>query len=252
MSCSPKVYIPDQVPVPLVDRKSEAQLNVYGSMEQFGGWGLNGHYAVTNHLFITGGYFTEKQSNINSNTFDKIQGGPFRYHFYEGGAGYYYAAPSHLRFGSFLTSGNGDVDASFPVRSFFRTKIPQQYDVSARFGRFSGTVYVGRGGNICEVGMALRFSYMHFYEYHFAQYFIANPSDRLYDDNQMKDNLFVEPAFTLNVGYKPVKFSLQLGFSIPANGQPEYEPYYPFIMTAGCYVKLFADGKKWPQFKESD
>src|SRR5690348_11147547 len=82
-SCSPKMYVPDMVQIPLAEKQGELKVTGYLSPEHFGGWGFNGQYTITNHLFVTAQHFQEQRYNIDAD------GTKYKYNFTEAGAGYY-------------------------------------------------------------------------------------------------------------------------------------------------------------------
>lgn len=240
-SCSPKTYIPDAVQVPLITRQSELELSPYFCMEQFGGFGITGHYALTDHLFICGSYLNEKTSGTASSA---ISNNIFRYNFADAGAGYYHADSSHLRYGISGGFGKGSVIADYQDYNFFSTS--GRYDINARFSRFSSTFYVGRAARVCEIGVAMRLSYITYDLYHFARTNSFTAED--FNDNSLPGNLLIEPALKMNLGYKFMKFTFQAGFSVPTGSEPGYQPYNRLVLSTGVYLKLFSDGGKWPEF----
>lgn len=235
------------VQIPLAEKKSELKVDGYLSPEHFGGWGFNGQYTLTNHLFITAQHFQEQRYNISG------ADTRYKYNLSEAGAGYY-SGSSHLKYGAFGTIGYGVVKGNFNLRyPFGASGPPMTFDVNAKFIRVSGTFYIGALEKNYTYGFAARLSYISYPSYYYT---LATPTDpsqppspALYDiyNTNSPDLLFIEPVAYISTNDRYLNFFFECGFSLPARYHPaDYITSYPLIASGGIYVKLFTKGDAFP------
>ncbi|HPS72534.1 MAG TPA: hypothetical protein PLM70_09785, partial [Bacteroidales bacterium] len=60
----------------------------------------------------------------------------------------------------------------------------------------------------------------------------------LFQDQLKYTGYFIEPVLTAKVGYKFIKFVMQVGVSIPINSNELVFSYQPFLFSIGIQTKL--------------
>lgn len=176
ISCAP-VYIPNAVNTPMFREQHDASLQ--------GSAGLNGYdvqtaYSPIKHLGIMGNISFYESNN-------------YSYNFYEGGAGYY---NTFEEFGCYEVYGGFGNGKSTLYKNIFADTITGQYN------RIFLQPSIGIKNNVIEASFATRFSYVDMYHLKFD-----------YANNTPGTALFIEPAFSMKVGYKFAKFFMQFGYS---------------------------------------
>lgn len=234
-SCSPKMYVPDTVQTPLIEKKGEFQASGYLSPEHFGGWGFAGNYAITKNFFVSAQYFHEGWKNIDS------AGTFYRYSFGEGGIGYSTGA-DQLKWGIIGSAGTGSVAGYFYHRDILSfSRLPKEFNVSARFNRLACTFYLSKLEKGYYYGFGARLSYVSYPSY---LYSVGIPigTKPLYDEYYLAtpDVLYVEPCAFMSSNFRLVNFFWQVGLSFPTHIRPgDYATSYPFIMNAGLSFKFY-------------
>lgn len=196
-SCAP-MYIPNTVNTPLLAHEGELQLAIYGGTA---GFDPQVAYAVTNHIGVmaNGSFqFEENDSSDYSNT----------HTFFEGGIGYYGYLSERIRFEIYGGYGGGKINGSYENTfwSDYRETSIKRIFIQPNIGLSTATI---------DLGLATRFV-------------IVNASQGVIEDS----HAFLEPAATIQAGFKYVKFVGQFGLSAPL-GENTFIYQQPVIISLG-------------------
>jgi hypothetical protein len=207
-SCAP-MYIPNKVNTPLFSEAGELQMGGYLGTS---GFDPQVNYAVTDHIGLMFNGSFQAGNSDSTEAYNDHQ-------FYELGAGYYTKFSEIGRFEVFGGYGFGNVKARYDNGFFV-----DYSDASVQ--RFFIQPDVGISSKIIDASFALRFV-------------VVNAQQ----NNLNLTRSFMEPAFTLKVGFKYVKFVWQFGFSLPFNATYliEQQPFIGSIGIQGYINKRYAD-----------
>jgi len=210
-SCTP-LYYPNKLNVPLMTNKGEGQGNIaYG----FNGLDLQGAYAVTENIAIMGN-FSYMEKSDHSHRFGEL------------GAGYYTKLSEVGRFEVFGGYGYGTAETYYDNLNYAK----------GLYHRIFLQPTIGFTSKIVDGGLSLR------------PVFVSFP--KISGTTFTSDNLnllFIEPAFTLKIGYKNVKSVIQIGYAVLLGASdfntpnPGYLGYsflfsQPFLFTVGLNFNL--------------
>ncbi len=200
--CSP-LYIPNTVNTPLLSNKGEIQGAVYTGTS---GFDPQLAYAITDNIGVMLNGSFENSESDSTDDYHKHQ-------LFELGVGYYKKLSDNGRFEIFGGYGFGKIDA-YTEYAIFDTRS----DVN------SNKIFIqpafGLSSKIFDFGFASRFV-------------IIN----IHDDIVSYTRSYIEPALTVRVGWKQVKFAYQIGYSIPFNEDAIIE-YQPLMMSLGLHVNI--------------
>lgn len=211
LSCSPIMYIPDTVQAPSLIEKGEVELE--------GSYGTNGVDAGVAVAFTDniGAQFKGSFLRRSKSSGDYI----FR-NYVDAGAGYTRVLTepeegSKLFFSAFLGGGYGSAEGEETHGEFTLLGASPTYTnySKGRYFKIWGQPTFGMVGQYVEFSTSFRLNYLEFFE--LENDFESNP-DGL-DLDGLKNNLFIEPTFTIKAGSENVKFKGQLTYS---------QGYYPF------------------------
>jgi len=211
-ACSP-AYIPNRVNSPMFKNAGEmtGEISVGQS-----GFDPQIALAVTDHIAVmANGSFALPNSDNDSTSYN-------RHSFFEGGLGYYQQLDDKKFFEFFGGFGRGTVD-SYWENGLFAGRMKSNYN------RFFIQPTIGLSNRIIDLGFTNRFALVQ-----------MNVDDKyLYDSVINNFDYFWEPAFTFRVGGPNLKFSTQVGFSIPVNQMAEnsYEHRW-FMASIGMQMRL--------------
>ncbi len=210
-SCAP-AYIPNVVNAPLLSNKGEFQARLNGGVS---GVDPQFSYAITDNIgmMINGSY------NFRDDT-DSYH----KHYFIESGLGYYGKLKEAGRFEVFGGYGYGDVKTDVFWQPGWINYTNGYYH------RIFIQPSIGAVTDVFEGSFSTRFVLVNM---HFRD---GNGYDSPANNSF---NTFVEPVFTTKIGYKYVKFVMQIGFSIPVNNNyNDYYNYQPFIFSMGANLKF--------------
>lgn len=220
-ACAP-AYIPNVINTPLLSNKNEFQgkLTVGTS-----GFDNQLSYAITDNIgvMLNGSYNYRNDSDSYH-----------KHYFVETGLGYYRKLQEAGRLEVFGGYGYGDVKTSENEWSY-----QNNISSNAYYQRFFIQPSLGAVTNVFEGSFSTRYSLVNM---HFRTGDI--------DDMAMNNSYisFLEPAITVKLGYKYVKYVAQIGFSIPIYGNTDQMySFQPFIFSMGINVKIgqkYLDDKK--------
>jgi hypothetical protein len=212
-SCAP-AYIPNRINTPMF--KNAGEFTGEFSVGQ-SGFDPQIAAAVTDHLAVmANGSFALP----NSNSADTISYN--RHAFFEGGLGYYQKLDEKRFFEIFGGFGRGNVE------TYWENGILSA-QVKSNYNRFFVQPTVGMSNQFVDLGFTNRFVLLQ-----------MNVENKYQDEYAVNNfDYFWEPAFTFRVGGKNVKFSTQIGFSIPINQLPTntYDRKW-FLASVGMQMRL--------------
>jgi hypothetical protein len=228
-SCSDHmhVYVPNTVNAPILQEKNELKGNITFTNYQLA-------YAVTDHI----GIMANGQYVFRFDKGNKPDDDPFlpldndaRGGLFEVGAGYFnrfgrsrtkakvFEVYGGYGRGGFRTVASNYYDADDPVRSTKR-----DYKITAGFDKFFIQPGFGIAHKVVDFSIASRFSILHFNRATIGPLAFQDQSETQNHFLEFRDKWMVnwEPAATIKVGYKYVRFMAQLGFSVPFDKAPRY------------------------------
>lgn len=214
-SRSINIYVPNQANVPLLKEKHEVKANI-----SFSDW--QAAYAITDNIAVMAsgqhlarGLFYQDSEGDGDGLIDEYTRGGL----IEGGVGFFKALDSKKRavFDVYAGYGNGRFktldefyydDQELPRNNFL---------LRTRFHKFFVQPSFGVSHKVVEAAFAPRISLVNFYDQYIGpNAFENNPEEKT---NFMRMNnktvAFFEPTFTIRVGYRYVKWHMQLLFSTP-------------------------------------
>lgn len=207
--CAP-AYIPNVINTPLLTNKGEVQASVNGGIA---GFDPQFAYAITDDLGIMiNGSFENRTSDSTDNY--------HKHRFGEIGLGYYGNPGGIIRWEAFAGYGIGS------IRSHFEDSFFEEYS-SANIQRVFLQPAVGLTTDVLDFGLASRFVMVNVYQRSVSR--IA---------------YFVEPAVTARLGFRYVKFSMQLGFSMPLDASAVDFNYQPLLFSIGLHLRI-GKKKRW-------
>lgn len=222
-SCGHSYYTPNLQNVPLFRQAGDNMIVASsGSCMEDGSTMLDiqGAYAITNLIEVTGGFFSSKQEGNNNPETDFSNGT-----MYEIGAGIYKPLS---KIGSFdLTAGFGNgkqnhIYDTYTWDDFGMYESTLETGAAAlRYNRLYLRSSIGLTTRFVDFAVSARFTNMNYYDID------ANINGEGHEKNTLR-NLsdlscwWFEPALTLRLGYSPVKLQLQVAISEPLqNFNPE-------------------------------
>ncbi|MBC9912777.1 hypothetical protein [Chitinophaga varians] len=218
-SCARHIYSPNAANAPLLKEKNEFKASISP-------YNLQAAFAVTNHIAImANGQYVYKiatPDNDNNNTDnDLFTNQALRGGVVEGAIGFFQPLDPRKKMVLDVYAGGG--------AGGFRTLAPysnneqglnrEDYRLSNRFAKFFIQPSIGFVHPVVEAAFSSRFSFVNFYDSYIGPKAYANDATAKADFLKVaaKPTAFYEPAFTVRVGYKYVKFQSQLLFSVPLN-----------------------------------
>jgi len=202
IACAP-AYVPNVVSTPMLGQQGEvvASFNtgISGFDPQFA-------YAITDEIgVIANGSFRDYTSDSTSNYHKHL--------FAELGAGYFTRLGEAGRFELYGGGGGGLLQAEFDNQIFVSF-------ADVRYYRGFIQPSIGLVTNVAELSFSSRFVFL-----------------TLQQDGVRRACPFIEPAITAKLGYKYVKGTMQLGFSLPMNESLDFY-YQPFLFSLGLQIRL--------------
>jgi len=242
-SCNKHIYVPNTVNAPLLKEKYEFKGSVSPTNYQAA-------FAVANKVAImaNGQYvyrFNLNDDNNNDGLFvDKhTRGGVF-----EGAVGFFQPLDLKKRmvFDTYVGFGSGrfkTLDAAYNDDG--STGSINDYLLKTRFSKFFVQPSIGFVHPVFEAAFSSRVSVLNFYGLYLGNKVFEDDSNRRDNFGRIGDRTrtFIEPAFTFRVGYKYVKFQMQLLFSLPVDddtysGYEVNEYFQPVAVGMGASINI--------------
>ncbi|NVO02342.1 MAG: hypothetical protein HXX09_06525 [Bacteroidetes bacterium] len=213
-SCAP-LYAPNAINVPLFSEKGEIQANISGGRN---GYDLMTAYSITDHLavMLNGQYQNRTRENVNVSTKDYRQRT-----FGEAGFGYYMKLNEKTRFEAFGGGGLGNA-ASYVENGLTDVRANGEYS------RFFIQPSIGKTSDIFDVAFSLRFGYVNLYNF-----------NKEYQDLHFTPYTYlIEPMTTFRIGYKYVKFFIQVGASFHTEPHFYSSNIVPIVFNFGLNLNM--------------
>lgn len=240
-ACHTTVYVPQAINAPALKEKYEFKGNVGPNNAQAA-------FAVSDNIAImASGQFVYRNAFYGSegdedNVFDRnVHGGAF-----EGGLGYFKAFGSKNRavfdvYGGLGTGGFNTLDKSYYDAS--NPTNTEDYKLRSRFAKGFIQPSFGIVHPVVEAIFSTRFSVVNFYGLtagNLARGADSTHSGAFYQIGS-KPRFFYEPAITFRVGYKYVKFQMQLSAAACMNAAPgtHFNDYFqPVNLNLGASINI--------------
>ncbi|MBO9728129.1 MAG: hypothetical protein J7623_05770 [Chitinophaga sp.] len=222
-SCNKHIYVPNQVNAPLLKERYEFKGSVTPT-------NLQTAFAVTDNIGIMANgqylygfnYLDPANDNSNDNN-DILVSNRTRGGLVEGAVGYFkpFGSRKKMVFDVYAGYGSGGFK-TFTHRPDANdgTNI-NDYMLKNHFSKVFVQPSIGFVNPVVETIFTSRFSMVNFYNSQFGTKAFENDENGKTDFLRINNKpiAFYEPAFTVRVGYKYVKFQSQLQFSVPLNDE---------------------------------
>lgn len=222
ISCNRDIYVPNQVNAPLLKEKNEFKANLSLSNWQ-AAYAVSDNIAImVNGQYVSRAFWFDNDNNNNDDDLfvDKNTRGGLL----EGGVGFFKALDTKQRavFDVYAGYGNGafkTLEGAYSEAPDGTSKI--DYQLRTQFHKFFVQPSFGLSHKVVEAAFTPRFSIVKFYNQTMGVKAFENDTQRRDNFLRLGDNAvpFFEPAFTVRVGYRYVKFHAQLMFSVPMNDE---------------------------------
>lgn len=230
-SCNKHIYVPNQVNVPLLKEKYEFKGSVTPT-------NLQTAFAITDNIAVmaNGQYLWGFNYSDPTNSYEDdglFHDNNTRGGYVEGAVGFFKPIGPNKKtvFDVYAGYGSGGFKTlSGDYKSDNGSAPLTEYAIKNRFSKVFIQPSFGLAHRVVEAAFSSRFSLVNFYDANIGvKAFENNATEqakfmRLHD----KSVVFYEPAFTVRVGYKYVKFQAQLQFSTPLNRSSFNDNYYSY------------------------
>lgn len=217
-SCAP-TYIPNNTNVPLFTEPGEIQLAAYQGTN---GTDLQAAVSVVDHLAVMGNFEISKHEEEDPEDYHK-------HNFGEIGIGFYDTFGGKGRFEFYGGYGSGKSETYDYIDVFTED---EQTRFEGKYDRWFLQGNIGLGNDIFEGAISYRVSYVNFYR--LTEF---GPDPNVAPVSTSMEELMMEPAITIKVGGKHIKFVSQWGFSFPYDDYARFD-YQPFFWSAGIQGKI--------------
>jgi hypothetical protein len=207
------VYVPNAAHIPLISKKGDVSATVLTGTSNFD---FQTAYGLTDQLaLMLNGSFSNRTRTTDSSAFH-------RHSLVEAAAGYYKKIG---RSGVLEVYGGGGYGSTFNYEQ------DNSYlfwgESSGKYAKFFIQPNIGATSDIFDGGLSFRLCYVNYFDYMYYN-----------DPWPAQHSLFVEPVLTGKIGYKNVKFIMQLGFSFPVMMSSDVVTFEPFILNVGLNFKI--------------
>lgn len=212
-SCSPE-YIPNMVNSPMFSNQGEFQASIATGTSNFD---AQTAFAITDNIGIMVNSSYGNETNDTTDDYHK--------HFVlEGGAGYYTKFLNKGRFELFGGFGIGNVTGLRSNTIGVGTSIS-----NVNFNKYFIQPGIGISTKIFDGSFSPRLA-------------VIDVTKNEFGATGLKT--FIEPVFTVKVGYKYIKAVIQIGASIPFGDDEMQIDYQPLILNVGLHFNL---GRMWDE-----
>lgn len=242
-SCQQRMYFPERANSPGLREGGEAKLTLslkpqsssdIDSVQRGNpvSFAADLAFAPVNHLLVFGSYRSLNHRVIREDNGDyDVFGGDFSGHRWEGGLGYFTTFGRLGKFEVLAGYGQGKIRR-------YSNNSPQK-DYSAAYGRVFIQPAVGAGNQKYSVTGGIRFAYQRFYD------FTSRDPDLRYEimrntysrDVTQEDISFIEPFINAEVGWKYLKYNMQVGFGGQVMGG-NISGGLPFYLSMGLVFNI--------------
>jgi len=222
-SCAQVLNLPVVHSIPMLSNKGEVVCSGNIGVTSFN---FDGAYALTNHFYLGANYDEQNYPNLKMG---ELNGGYYNSKFPDNT---WFACQAGADYGS----NNGANSYSI---------YDQKQYWTCRFNTKIASVFVQPAiatvGKIGEVGFGIRCEYMSFPGFYYSE---TGPNSSII--NGWNNQFFVEPLVYCAIGYKYVKFKVQLSFGGPVTNSNNnymamypFQPYYGGNISIGLQIRLF-------------
>jgi hypothetical protein len=211
-SCSPE-YIPNMVNSPMLSNQGEFQATVATGTSNFD---AQTAFAITDNIgiMVNGSYGNE--TNDSTDDFHK-------HLFFEGGLGYYDKIGTKGRYEIYGGFGTGKAEG------YYDNALVGSQITDANYNRFFIQPGIGMSTGIFDGSFSPRVVFVQ-----------MNPKGPNFETGNY--NAFIEPVITSKIGYKYVKFIVQMGASFQLGDQELTYEHQHFIFNFGINLNF---GRKY-------
>ena len=241
-ACNQHIYVPNTVNEPLLKEKHEFKGSVSPSNYQAA-------FALTNHVAVmaNGQYVYDFLDGGNDEGSDVIVDSDTRGGVIEGAVGYFTPLDQKKRmvFDVYGGYGKGSFKTLADAYQSSNNRVVNDYLLRTHFNKYFIQPGIGFSHPVIEAAFTSRISLVKFHNlYAGAKAFETDSAERSnYMSIGNKVLPLYEPAFTFRVGYKYVKFQMQLLFSLLINdeayGGYNIDDYFqPVALNMGVSVNI--------------
>lgn len=202
-ACAPVYYAPGYQPVPLLVHKNDHYLAAtINGTDYTQGFTFCGAWSPANHV----GVIAEGSRFANSESDDQYNG---KGHAIQLGAGYNVPLARRMAFEAFGLTGWGAVkntDLESPPNS-----MGLQPELRAKIFRYGIQSNIGWSSKIVDLALSLRAHHLNYFHIEGDLLYSGTPQNiylRQYNQHWM-----IEPALTMGLGFRRLKYQMQIGFS---------------------------------------
>lgn len=240
-SCNKHIYVPNTVNEPLLKEKHEFKGSISPNNYQAA-------FALTNNFGImANGQYVYDLFNTRGNDSDIFVDNDTRGGLIEGAVGYFKPLDSKKRmvFDVYGGYGNGSFKTLSKAYSANSSRPVSEYILRTHFNKYFIQPGIGVSHPVIEAAFTSRLSMLKFYNLHAGPKAFEHDSSRLVNYMSIGNKVLplYEPAFTFRVGYRYVKFQMQLLFSVLLNddtyGGYDFDEYFqPVALNMGVSINI--------------
>jgi hypothetical protein len=240
-ACNQHIYVPNTVNEPLLKEKHEFKGSVSPSNFQAA-------FAVTDNIGImANGQYVYNYDFDNDDEADSFFDENTRGGVIEGAVGFFKPLDPKKRmvFDVYAGYGNGSFKTLSDDYSSSTDRSIPDYLLRTHFNKFFIQPGIGLSHPVVEAAFTSRISFLKFYSLYAGPRAFENDPDKKINYMSIGNKVlpFYEPAFTFRVGYRYVKFQMQLMFSMLMNdgtyGGYDLDDYFqPVALNMGVSVNV--------------
>lgn len=230
--CSPCYYAPGAQNVPLFSGQGDCKASAALKFGQYSiGTDIQSAVAVTDHMGIMLNYSSYIGQDAHLSDYNETTS---RSKLIEGGMGYYYPFHGSFVFETYAGYSNANIKTDYnEYQGWGSSKL--------HYSSFFLQPAVGFCKEHIELAISARFRVLDYYKYTCKDYTGDYLEQSLQEIIDHPATCLLEPAFTMRVGGKHVKFQFQAGFSAVFNRNDQVQ-YDPLNLNFGLIANL--NGKR--------
>ena len=230
-SCNRHIYVPNQVNAPMLKEQYEFKGNITPT-------NLQTAFAITDNIgimangqYLYGFNYLDPTNENNSDNNDLLVSNRTRGGLVEGAVGFFkpFGSSKKMVFDVYAGYGGGGFKTLTRNYNSGDGTNANDYMIKNRFSKVFVQPSIGFVNHIVETIFTSRFSMVNFYDSRLGIKAFEGDDAGKADFMRINEKpiAFYEPAFTVRVGYKYVKFQSQLQLSVPLNtaGFNDYNNY---------------------------
>lgn len=215
------MYVPNMVNVPLFKEKNEFRGTVSLSDYQFA-------YAPGKNIgLMANGYVRNSSFTTFSDDYSTSR------NLFEGGVGYFKPLSEGFVFETYAVGGVGNLSYN---NDYTDGSAPTTNKYSTQFTRFFLQPSIGYTNDFIDVAFSTRIVQLGFNNVKYEGYGIQDLKDENIFELDKTKYYFIEPTFTIRLGYKWCKIHMQAVYSNKVNIEPLN--YQKFTMNFGLHINI--------------